>query len=72
MITKMPAMTTQAMQISQSKVTELMPEMQKLIQDFAKAAKDAQLTSVAPAKSQNDQTDPDRTYPPKEIILQTK
>jgi uncharacterized protein len=69
MITKMPTMTTQAMQISQSKVTALMPELRQMTQDFAKAAKAAKPDAVAPGKSQPDQSSTDRGSQPKAISL---
>jgi hypothetical protein len=48
MVAKLPSLTNQAMNISQSKITALLPEMKQMIQDFAKAAKDAKPAAVAP------------------------
>lgn len=64
MITKMPAMTTQAMQLSQSKMTELMPELQKMMLDFVKAEKAAAPAAAAPANSQPNVSAPDQAKKP--------
>ena len=69
MITKMPTITTQAAQISQSKMSALIPEMQKMIQDFAKAESDAAPASANSGKSQSDQSGSDQNAPQKQIII---
>jgi hypothetical protein len=69
MITKMPAMAAQAMQISQARVTALMPELKQMTEDFEKAAKAAKPDAAAPAKSQPDQSGADQKSQPKAISL---
>jgi hypothetical protein len=68
-VAKLPAMTTQAAQISQTKMTALMPELKRMIQDFAKAAEEAKPTVVPDKKSQPATSSTDHPEPANRISL---
>jgi hypothetical protein len=64
MVEKLPTITTQAMSISQAKVTAMMPELKQMMQDFEKAAKDVRPAVVSLGKPQPDVSTTDRVTPP--------
>ena len=55
MIAKTPTISAQSSQIAQARMTELMPELNQMVLDFAKAEKDAEAAVVAPGKLQQSQ-----------------